>query len=234
MARVKKSRPGPPACPHPNPLPEGEGTAPAVWIVGCGPGAIEYLTKAARQAVARAGVLVGSRRLLEMFPDHRGKKIAVDGRMAAAPARLPPWPGMARMVAVLVSGDPGLFSLAGKVVERSGGNIARWCRASAPCRWPLPGWGWIGPTPGFSAPTGGRPTWLLKNWPLGKDGHAGRQPGGRCLGGGGRRAPAATHAAWLCEDLTLSTERVRRMTPGSLARPMPSSLAIVLLIRGRL
>jgi len=40
-----------------------------------------------------------------------------------------------------------------------------------------------------------------------------------------------SHAAWLCEDLTLPTERIRRVTPGSLARSRPSPLAIVLFIK---
>jgi precorrin-6B methylase 1 len=37
--------------------------------------------------------------------------------------------------------------------------------------------------------------------------------------------------AWLCEDLTLPSERVRQLTPEELARADASSLAIVLLVR---
>ena len=40
-------------------------TSAQIAIVGCGPGSADYLTEAARQAVAEAEVLVGSRRLLD-------------------------------------------------------------------------------------------------------------------------------------------------------------------------
>ena len=42
---------------------------PHIFVVGCGPGAAEYLTDAARRAVAEADSLVGSRRLLALFAE---------------------------------------------------------------------------------------------------------------------------------------------------------------------
>ena len=46
-------------------------------IVGCGPGSARYVTEAARQAVARADVLVGGKRLMELFPDCSAERILV-------------------------------------------------------------------------------------------------------------------------------------------------------------
>ena len=45
-----------------------------IVIVGCGPGSPDYLTAAAIRAVQEAEVLVGARRLLELFPAHPGER----------------------------------------------------------------------------------------------------------------------------------------------------------------
>ena len=55
-----------------------------ITIVGCGPGSPLYVTEAARQAVAGADVLVGSRRLLELFPQWPAERIVVDADIACA------------------------------------------------------------------------------------------------------------------------------------------------------
>ena len=51
---------------------------PKMAIIGCGPGAAEYVTEAARRAAAGADVLVGSRRLLDLFPMCCEERIHVD------------------------------------------------------------------------------------------------------------------------------------------------------------
>ncbi|MGA2035789.1 MAG: SAM-dependent methyltransferase, partial [Thermoguttaceae bacterium] len=64
---------------------------PPLVIVGCGPGAPEYLTDAARQAVAQAEVLVGSARLLALFPDGKSRHTSPKrkrGTCAAPPPSL--------------------------------------------------------------------------------------------------------------------------------------------------
>ena len=48
-----------------------------ISIVGCGPGALEYLTPAARAAIEHADVLVGAPRLLDVFPAGRAERIIV-------------------------------------------------------------------------------------------------------------------------------------------------------------
>ncbi|MFH1114143.1 MAG: precorrin-6y C5,15-methyltransferase (decarboxylating) subunit CbiE [Pseudomonadota bacterium] len=101
-----------------------EVTEGLITIVGCGPGSLDYVTRAAQKAVARADVLVGAQRLLDLFPASPAERVVVRGKIAealdAVEARY-----RSRSVAVLVTGDPGLFSLAGLVIKRFGRNRCR-------------------------------------------------------------------------------------------------------------
>lgn len=99
-----------PSC-SPNPKP--------ITIVGCGPGAREDVTPRALAAIQNAEVLVGARRLLELFPEAPGERAVVgtdiDAALAAIACAIP-----TRRVAVLVTGDPGVRSLARPVLRRFG------------------------------------------------------------------------------------------------------------------
>jgi cobalt-precorrin-7 (C5)-methyltransferase len=97
---------------------------PCVTIVGCGPGAAALLTDEARAAVHAAPLIAGSQRLLDLFPDHPGRKVALDGHYAAAPDWIASWTSESP-VAVLVSGDPGVCSLAALVLRRLGRERCR-------------------------------------------------------------------------------------------------------------
>lgn len=91
----------------------------AITIVGCGPGSADYLTPAAISAIEQADVLVGARRLLELFPLVKAERLVVNSRIEDtlnAMERLPD----DRRVVVLVTGDPGLFSLAKPIIKRFG------------------------------------------------------------------------------------------------------------------
>ena len=90
-----------------------------ILIVGCGPGAPDFLTPAARKAIAGAEVLVGASHLLDLFPKHPAERIRVQAdipkileEIAVRLHRL--------KIAVLVTGDPGLYSLAQPVLKRFG------------------------------------------------------------------------------------------------------------------
>jgi len=83
---------------------------PQIIIAGCGPGHPDYLTDAVRNAVARAEVLVGARHLLDLFPGKPATRIPVGSDIPAVVARIEA--ERQRRIVVLVSGDPGLFSLA--------------------------------------------------------------------------------------------------------------------------
>jgi precorrin-6y C5,15-methyltransferase (decarboxylating) CbiE subunit len=201
-------------------------------VVGCGPGSAEYLTEAARRAVARAEVLAGSRRLLELFPEHAGPRIATEGRMPAAVDEIAGLAREGKTVAVLVAGDPGLFSFARKVVAAVGPENCEITPgiSSVQVAFARLGQDWAG---AHLLSAHGRtpevPIDELHRWEkiavL-----AGNREAISWVAAAAERL-RQSHAAWLCEDLTLPSERVRQLTPEELARTDASSLAIVLLIR---
>lgn len=95
-----------------------------ITIVGCGPGGPDYLTDAARQAVDQAQLLVGASHLLALFPEAKGEQIAVGADIAAALKVMDTRIGQTPIV-VLVTGDPGLHSLARPVVRHFGRALCR-------------------------------------------------------------------------------------------------------------
>lgn len=95
-----------------------------ITIVGCGPGGSEYLTEAAHQAVQQADLLIGARRLLELFPEAGAERLSVGADIEAVLQAMDTHLGHTSMV-VLVTGDPGLHSLAGPVVRRFGRDRCR-------------------------------------------------------------------------------------------------------------
>ncbi len=95
-----------------------------ITIVGCGPGGFDYLTDAARHAVDQAELLIGASRLLGLFPDAKAERIAVGADIAAVLNEMDSRIGKTPMV-VLVTGDPGLHSLARPVVRHFGRALCR-------------------------------------------------------------------------------------------------------------
>lgn len=89
-----------------------------IRIVGCGPGARQCVTLEALEAIAGAEVLLGSPRLLDLFPEARGERIAVRGCIAEVEAAIAARAD--RRIAILVTGDPGIASLARLVLRRFG------------------------------------------------------------------------------------------------------------------
>jgi cobalt-precorrin-7 (C5)-methyltransferase len=92
-----------------------------IIVVGIGPGSPDYLPPIAARAIARAGVLVGSGRALAAFApagavtkiidrDIQGVLAFIDGHLATGD------------VTVLVSGDPGFYSLLTALRQRFGEN----------------------------------------------------------------------------------------------------------------
>jgi precorrin-6y C5,15-methyltransferase (decarboxylating) CbiE subunit len=90
-----------------------------ITIVGCGPGALDYLTPAAAAVIARAEVLIGTPRLLDLFPDRGAERISMGKDSASILPAIAARQGKSRIV-VLVTGDPGLYSLAAVVSKRFG------------------------------------------------------------------------------------------------------------------
>jgi cobalt-precorrin-7 (C5)-methyltransferase len=203
-----------------------------IAIVGCGPGSPDYLTGAARQAVARADVLLGSRRLIAMFDEVNCEKVVADADVPAAIAQIASLRLAGRRVAVLVSGDPGVFSLAQAVL----GEFDReYCEviagvSSVQVAFARVGVDWAdarilsahGRTPSITADelrrcdkiailAGTRQSlaWSAEAVRIAHD----------------------THDAYLCENLTLAEEHVRLVCAEDLVSAVAASLSIVLLIR---
>ena len=106
-------------------LPGGTGTKRhGITIVGCGPGDLDYLTPAALRSIENAEVLVGASRLLGLFPSSTAERICVGGDTARALAQIADHVNQ-RNVVVLVSGDPGVCSLAQPVIRRFGASACR-------------------------------------------------------------------------------------------------------------
>jgi cobalt-precorrin-7 (C5)-methyltransferase len=97
---------------------------PGITIVGCGPGALDHLTPAALKFIERAEILVGASRLLELFPGVGAERIPVSCDVADVLNQLEPRVGR-REIVVLVTGDPGVCSLAQPVIRRFGWQRCR-------------------------------------------------------------------------------------------------------------
>lgn len=89
-----------------------------IKIIGCGPGHPDYLTGAAIAAVNNADLLIGAEHLLDLFPDICCRRIKVSGTMTDVLDQVNVLD--MKNVCVLVSGDPGLFSLARLFANRFG------------------------------------------------------------------------------------------------------------------
>ncbi|NOY12954.1 MAG: cobyric acid synthase, partial [Deltaproteobacteria bacterium] len=91
-----------------------------LWVVGLGPGDVLHLTPAARAAIEQADIIAGYKTYLELIPDLiKGKERLSSGmrqevercRMALARAEA------GATVALICSGDAGVYGMAGLVLE---------------------------------------------------------------------------------------------------------------------
>jgi precorrin-6y C5,15-methyltransferase (decarboxylating) CbiE subunit len=98
--------------------------AKTITIVGCGPGSIDYLTPAALHAVHSADVLVGAERLLRLFPETAAERVPFAARTEETLDRIEELLST-KSVAVLVTGDPGLYSLSRQVIRRFGRDCCK-------------------------------------------------------------------------------------------------------------
>lgn len=96
----------------------------SIRIIGCGPGSKEYVTPQASKIVHEADVLVGAQRLLDLFPEAAAQRIAVKAHIETLLDQMEALPPEKRIV-VLVTGDPGLLSLAKPVIARFGRDCCR-------------------------------------------------------------------------------------------------------------
>jgi len=98
--------------------------AKSIWIVGCGPGSAEYVTPQACKIALEADVLVGAQRLLDLFPQTAAERIPVKSHIEGLLDQLEELPPEKKII-ILVTGDPGLLSLAKPVIARFGRDRCR-------------------------------------------------------------------------------------------------------------
>ncbi|HEY5461594.1 MAG TPA: precorrin-6y C5,15-methyltransferase (decarboxylating) subunit CbiE [Deferrimonas sp.] len=206
-----------------------------IIIVGCGPGAEEYITPAAREGAARADVLIVSQRLKDLFPEVVAERIDsgvdIEGTLDEIAVRR----DAGRQVVLLATGDPGIASLAQPVIRRFGREncevipgissiqvaFARlgldWREVrivTAHSRDPEESAADLRPAEKIAI-LGGRDGSL--RWAAGLIPELGEE----------RRV-------FLCEELTMPGERIREVRPEELITLPVSSRAIILVIQGEL
>ena len=183
-----------------------------ITIVGCGPGASDYLTPAAREAIESADVLVGARRVLDGLPPTRAERIVLGADIAKALEAIAARVGRER-ITVVVSGDPGVCSLAQPVIRRFGRTVCRVIPGitAVQVAFARLGLDWFDATllsahegiPAVSAESLGHSPKIAV-----LAGNASTLPWLRALG----QALARTHILYVCENLTLPDERVHEMS----------------------
>ena len=91
-----------------------------IIIVGCGPGAEDYITPAARAAAGKADVLIVSKRLQDLFPEIAAERIDSGTDIAGTLETIASRCDAGQQVVILATGDPGIASLAQPVIRRFG------------------------------------------------------------------------------------------------------------------
>jgi len=202
-----------------------------IAIIGCGPGAPECVTPEARAACAGAQVLVGSVRALELFPECRARRLVMDGdsrSLLEAVATLDP--GL--RVAVLVTGDPGIASLGTLAIRRFGRGACRVVPgiSSAQVAFARLGLNWTGAR--ILSAHHARPEAVGAGEKVLAVLAGARESFGwiaDVLEGCG-----AGYAAFVCEDLTLASERVSRVDLAQLRRGGFSHRTVVVIAKEEL
>jgi cobalt-precorrin-7 (C5)-methyltransferase len=91
-----------------------------IAIIGCGPGAPEYMTAAGLKVIADAEAFAGATHLLKRYGSEGKPQIPLASDIEGALTSIAACLVEGKRVAVLVSGDPGLCSLATPVIQRFG------------------------------------------------------------------------------------------------------------------
>jgi len=200
-----------------------------IAIVGCGPGAAEYLTAAAQSAAADAMVLAGAPRLLQLFPTFTGERLAVDAAIENTLTAIAQRVAAGARVTVLVTGDPGLCSLAQPILRRFGREACRIIPGVSSVQMACArlGLDWTAARiiSAHAAMPAVDPRALADISPV------------LVLGGNRKSWPwilaaadhlASTHRLTLCRNLTLPDEELRELTPADLRALPPGAGSSVL------
>ncbi len=205
-----------------------------ITIVGCGPGALDYLTPIAHRAIKDAEVVVGARRLLNLLPTLDAEQIEVGTDIVNVLDSIAARAGRAS-IAVLVTGDPGVCSFARPVIRRFGRENCRVIPgiSSLQVAFARLGVDWFGaclltaheriPNPDVNGLLNQDKIAIL----------AGNTVTTPWIAGVAETL-ANTHTAFVCQDLTLPGEQVRSIAAEELAGSMLPSRTVVVFVRKEL
>ena len=202
-----------------------------ITIVSCGPGALSYVTEAAYHAVAHAEVLVGAPRLLAMFPQSTAQPYAVGADIAAVLDIIEEQAKQYK-VAVLVTGDAGLHSLATHVIRRFGRQHCHIIPgiSSVQVAFAKLGLEWINAY--VVSAHGVMPQLTCESLQY--------YERIAILGGGKKTLPWVsqavhalknTHTSFICQNLTLPNEMVAECSESNLKNLQSSDLTIIVLVK---
>jgi precorrin-6y C5,15-methyltransferase (decarboxylating) CbiE subunit len=199
---------------------------PKYTLAGCGPGSLRFLTVEVLELAAEAKVLAGASRLLELFPASPARRLPFEGPIDAWLERLASLEEDS--VVVLVSGDPGCFSLASRITARFGIGACRVIPGISSVQVACAALGLTWENAAVVSAHSGLP----RTWP-----DETRDPWVVLMGASGAEATVAAVAehherhCTVCDDLTLDTERIVRVLPQTLASLSPHPRRIVVLTR---
>jgi cobalt-precorrin-7 (C5)-methyltransferase len=91
-----------------------------LYVVGIGPGSVDYLTFKSKKIVDSIDILIGSKRALDLFPGSEAEKIQLDAvnmnsQLKLAVSRVI----RGKSVALLSTGDPGFSGILKPILELS-------------------------------------------------------------------------------------------------------------------
>lgn len=102
-------------------------TKKSITIIGCGPAGIEYCIPFAVDHIKKSDVVIGSRRLLSEYQELCENKelIEIDADVLSLLAKMEIIISHNRSIAVLVTGDPGIASIALSIINFFGKEICQ-------------------------------------------------------------------------------------------------------------
>ncbi len=94
-----------------------------IVVLGVGPGGSAWVTPAVKEQVKKCQVLCGGRRNLQLFPSFSGEKREITGELSSLVGDLKKELTKEKQIGVLVSGDPGMYSLMGYLQKHFPGEL---------------------------------------------------------------------------------------------------------------
>jgi cobalt-precorrin-7 (C5)-methyltransferase len=204
-----------------------------IIIVGCGPGAADYITPAAQAAARKADVLIVSQRLRGLFAEVAAERIDSGTDIAGILDVMASRRDEGRQVVLLATGDPGIASLARPVIRRFGRENCEVIPgiSSIQVAFARLGLGWQDARI-VTAQSRNPQVSMADLRETGKIAILGGRPEAITWTAGLIEKLGGSRRVFLCEDLTLPGEQVREVSADELTSIPASTRAIILIIKG--